>query len=1082
MKKLLLFFAVFLCCLFTFFPFTQLTAQLDSNLEMLSLNPFISPSDGGSDIWGYTDENGVEYAIIGRQMGISVWDVSEPTDPELLYEIPGASAVWRDMKTFNDRVYIVNDNSNEGIGDNVGDGLVIIDMSGAPSNISHTVVTDLPFGAPIHKCHNIFIDEDSGYAYLFGCDNNTSGAVILDLNQNPDMPSMIGTYFESYVHDGYVRNDTLYACQVFDGTMAIIDVSVPSSPVIINQWVTSSNFTHNCWLSDDGRTLYTTDEVSGAFIDSYDVSNPLNVVRLDKIQSSPGEGVIPHNTFCVGDFLVTSYYRDGVTIHDAKYPDQIVEVGRYDTSPNYSGDGFNGCWGVYPYFPSGNIIASDIEEGLYVLRPTYVYSSRLEVNVSNNGNPLQGASVTLVEAGLNEITSVIGQVRMSTLDEETYTVLIERDGFVSQTSEVQMQAGERVVVEVELEALESFTANISVVNEFGIAVPEANVIIVNEFSGQTNQNGVSSFSFFSLDGPLEIIVGAWGYQTTVLSEQLNADNPSLEIVVNSGYDDGFFFDYGWTVSGDAVAGNWERATPNETFFQNNLYTPSQDATSDYGNFCFVTGNGTETTTSHDVDDGNTVITSPSFDLSTYGEPILSYDRFFANGGGQGDPLNDQLTISISNGNETVILNEVMPLDDPFQWVSESHQLKDFIELTNDMRLFVETGDLANSGHVVDAAFDAFKILDEAPPELYALTGSVKDENDNVIPNIVVNLDQLGLNANLEVDENGFFDLNGIPEGIYNITVGAWGYLSQNLVDVELNANTSLDEIVLVESYYDDFSIDLGWAVSGDAVSGKWERGITQASTFESTTYNPDQDVQDDVGVDCFVTGLESPGDPNENDVDNGSTILLSPVFDLSGYENPYISYNRWFANGGGSTFPNDNLEISIVSGDEIFELESVSASDPELSQWSYQNFRVGDFLDFNSEMQLMLEVKDGASFDHITEAGFDAFKIVDSMAVDTMTIDSTIAGIDNMNKIEINFAPNPFNLELNFQISDYVNISAQYGALIGNVYDLNGKLVKTIRINNSNNKVNTQDWNSGVYVFEISNAQSLLLSQKLIKQ
>ena len=72
----------------------------------------------------------------------------------------------------------------------------------------------------------------------------------------------------------------------------------------------------------------------------------------------------------VGDFLVTAYYRDGVIITDAHYPDNMIKTGNYDTSP-LSGDGFNGCWGSWPYLPSGNIIASDMEEGLFILGPTY---------------------------------------------------------------------------------------------------------------------------------------------------------------------------------------------------------------------------------------------------------------------------------------------------------------------------------------------------------------------------------------------------------------------------------------------------------------------------------------------------------------------------------------------------------------------------------------------------------------------------------------------------------------------------------------------------------------------------------------
>ncbi len=57
---------------------------------------------------------------------------------------------------------------------------------------------------------------------------------------------------------------------------------------------------------------------------------------------------------------MTAYYRDGVVITDVTNPSVMVKTGEYDTSP-LSGSGYNGSWGVYPYLPSGNIIASDME-------------------------------------------------------------------------------------------------------------------------------------------------------------------------------------------------------------------------------------------------------------------------------------------------------------------------------------------------------------------------------------------------------------------------------------------------------------------------------------------------------------------------------------------------------------------------------------------------------------------------------------------------------------------------------------------------------------------------------------------------
>jgi len=77
---------------------------------------------------------------------------------------------------------------------------------------------------------------------------------------------------------------------------------------------------------------------------------------------------IVHNPFLKGDLCFTSYYHDGLQIIDVSNPSDPIRVGYYDTDPtttNYNG--FKGSWGTYPYFPSGNVIASDVDKGLYVL-------------------------------------------------------------------------------------------------------------------------------------------------------------------------------------------------------------------------------------------------------------------------------------------------------------------------------------------------------------------------------------------------------------------------------------------------------------------------------------------------------------------------------------------------------------------------------------------------------------------------------------------------------------------------------------------------------------------------------------------
>jgi hypothetical protein len=179
--------------------------------------------------------------------------------------------------------------------------------------------------------------------------------------------------------------------------------------------------------------LFTTDEVGGAFLTAYDVSDLSNMTELDRIQSLPGTTVIPHNAHVYGQWVVTSYYTSGVQIVDAKFPELLVEVGYYDTSPNYFGNGFNGNWGAYPYFQSEKIICSDIEEGLFVLEPEYVSASRVHVQVvdSITGAPLSNAIVEFDVADIDGLSSIDGLADLGTPLSGGDSVSISLSGFVT---------------------------------------------------------------------------------------------------------------------------------------------------------------------------------------------------------------------------------------------------------------------------------------------------------------------------------------------------------------------------------------------------------------------------------------------------------------------------------------------------------------------------------------------------------------------------------------------------------------------------------------------------------------------------
>ena len=345
MKKLIIYGCLFLSS----FVFAQESLNMD-------LVGNLAYPQGTNDIWGYADGS-KEYALVGTVTGFSVVDITCPQYPIELFFIPGSNSTWRDVKTWGKHAYVTTE---------AQDGLLIVDLSDLTGQ---TYVYTTEF---FTSSHNIYIDEN-GYAYIFGASTGNGGAIILDLTTDPMNPTLVGTFDDYYLHDGMVRGDTLWGSAIYAGVFSIIDVSDKSNPIIMSSYPTSCQFTHNAWISDDNNYLFTTDETAGCYVGSYDVSDIYDIQEIDLIQEWTGDGadgnqenVIPHNTHVLGDYLITSYYTSGVTVIDASDPFNLLEVGYYDTSP-MSGGNFDGCWGAYPYLPSGLILATDQQEGLFVL-------------------------------------------------------------------------------------------------------------------------------------------------------------------------------------------------------------------------------------------------------------------------------------------------------------------------------------------------------------------------------------------------------------------------------------------------------------------------------------------------------------------------------------------------------------------------------------------------------------------------------------------------------------------------------------------------------------------------------------------
>ena len=321
-----------------------------------------------NDIWGYTDALGNEYAVIGSPQFVQFVDVTDPTSPALIAEFePGASTLWRDFKAYKSYVYGVADEGNE--------GLLVFDMSALPNgSITKVNQTNEEFA----RSHNIFIDVPNGLLYVVGVSGGRS-MLIYDIAANPVNPPVVGEHNlpGGYIHDVFVRDNIAY-CSHGNNGFYMYDFSDPSVAVNVAS-ISSPGYNHSSWITDDGNTIVYAEEVpAGQPLGVLDVSQAFTNNEISEITffkfpllAPTHDNNTPHNPFIVGDYVIVSYYEDGVQAYDISDPANPSVAGYYDTAPNNTNyNGTDRCWGVYPFFPSGNMIASDTEVGLVVIGTT----------------------------------------------------------------------------------------------------------------------------------------------------------------------------------------------------------------------------------------------------------------------------------------------------------------------------------------------------------------------------------------------------------------------------------------------------------------------------------------------------------------------------------------------------------------------------------------------------------------------------------------------------------------------------------------------------------------------------------------
>ena len=363
MKKFLLLFLAL-----SSVSFSQLgnyNMYLLKNLDTHRIPPQFNPPWHFAACWGYVAPNGMEYAILGCGMGTMIVDITDSASISERYFRPAAinlnnpdiGNIWREMKVYSHYLYVVSEADTSGV--------EIFDLQYLPDSVRYVGKYFVTGHSSTHS-----ISQSGPYLYLNGANSSFGqGTTILDLT-NPEQPVKRGSWNVEYVHDSRTVNDTLFTSNINTGKLAIFNVSNKDSVKFIASFQTLPNpATHNSAVTRDRKYIFTTDETSSppGKLKICNIENIFNAVFAANWQPTGITNTIVHNVEIYGDTAVIAHYQAGVRVLNIANPTAPVEIAWYDTYPSANTNQFAGCWGVYK-FPSGKIIASDMNRGLFVLK------------------------------------------------------------------------------------------------------------------------------------------------------------------------------------------------------------------------------------------------------------------------------------------------------------------------------------------------------------------------------------------------------------------------------------------------------------------------------------------------------------------------------------------------------------------------------------------------------------------------------------------------------------------------------------------------------------------------------------------
>lgn len=307
---------------------------------------------------------------VGGSEGVFFIDISDPKRPVMQGTLPTHTTAggdfWRDIKVYEDHVFVVSENSGHGM--QVMDLSVLREWDGTET----TYAADARYTG-VGSVHNLAINEATGYAYAVGSSASQSingcgsGLHMIDISE-PLNPTFAGCFDgHGYVHDTQ--------CVVYDGpdadyqghelcfnstpsgpeSVSVVDVTDKSNPVAISDTdYPDGAYSHQGWLSPDASTFFHGDEIDEA------------------------AGRVSSTTTRVWDMtdldapVLAETFTTGLRVMDidGAASDGLQEIAYFDVYPDNDNASFEGgAWSNYPYFSQPHIVGvSSIDRGFFILR------------------------------------------------------------------------------------------------------------------------------------------------------------------------------------------------------------------------------------------------------------------------------------------------------------------------------------------------------------------------------------------------------------------------------------------------------------------------------------------------------------------------------------------------------------------------------------------------------------------------------------------------------------------------------------------------------------------------------------------